>query len=348
MNEYRHGGDIYDKDITLDFSVNINPLGLPDHVKKVLVNQLYKFSCYPDTECRELINAIGVKEGINCDFVICGNGASDLIFRLCYGLKPKKAMVLAPTFSEYEKALKSIDCDIIYHRLNQSDHFTLTDTILKFLDKSVDILFLCNPNNPVGNLIPKELIPSILDQCEKNEIFLVMDECFLDFVELGSQNSLKKYVSNNKHIFILKAFTKLYAMAGLRLGYGITSNLELLEIMKNSGCSWSVSVPAQIAGVQALKEKEYLEHTKKLIDKERSYLSDSLRNLGFEVYEPQANYIFFYSKFELYKCLLEKGILIRHCSNYHQLTEGFYRIGIKSHEENQFLIRSITECIGGK
>lgn len=370
MTDYTHGGEIYNKEVYLDFSVNINPLGLPYKVKKVLTSSLLEFSLYPDPQCTALKKAISRKDNINSDYLICGNGASDLIFRLCMAKRPKRSLVLAPTFSEYEKALNASGSEIIYYNLKEEHGFQVEENILEHL-KNIDMMFLCNPNNPVGNLINGKILRKIAEKCEKEKILLVMDECFLDFTRVeddminkedvlleqekhtvkGNTNaeiesiSLIKEILHNKNIFILRAFTKIYAMAGLRLGYGICSDRELLKNMDMAGPSWSVSVPAQLAGTIACEEMEYLKQTKTLIEEEREFLLSELKRLGIRVFEPQANYIFFKETTSLYEKLLKKGILIRQCGNYKGLTKEFYRIGVKCRRENEILVKTLEECL---
>lgn len=345
MEQYRHGGEIYDKKVEWDFSVNTNPLGLPEGVNEALRANIAVFALYPDNRCGVLVSALSHYEQVDRDFIICGNGASDLIFRLCYALKPKKAMVTAPAFSEYEKALKEAGSKVEYCPLRESEGFCVTGRLLKELDETFDILFLCNPNNPTGSLIPAALLNGIVKQCLQYNIFLVMDECFMDFVDEGDDYSLKKYLSENDKIFLLKAFTKFYALAGLRLGYGLCGNPALLGLMSATGPAWNVSVPAQLAGTEALKEDSYRIRTKELIHKERKYLCDSLQNLGIKVFKPSANYLFFKSRETLYDQLLAKGILIRQCDNYKGLSREYFRIAVKNHRENEILIKEIEDCL---
>ncbi len=345
MEQYRHGGEIYDKQVNWDFSVNTNPLGLPEGVRKALITNTDSFALYPDDRCSGLISAISDFEQVDGDFILCGNGASDLIFRLCYALKPKKAMVTAPAFSEYEKALREAGSKVEYCYLREQEDYRVTGQLLNELDGTLDLLFLCSPNNPTGSLIPPELLKEIVEQCLRYDIFLVMDECFMDFIDGGEEYSLKKYLADNDKIFLLKAFTKFYAMAGLRLGYGLCGNTTLLKLMSATGPAWNVSVPAQIAGKEALKEESYRLETKALIHRERKYLYDSLQDLGLKVFKPSANYILFKSRETLYDELLGKGILIRQCGNYNGLSKEYYRIAVKNHRENEILIKGIENIV---
>ncbi len=345
MEQYRHGGEIYDKKVTLDFSVNTNPLGLPEGVRTALITNTDSFSLYPDNKYTELKTALADYEKLDRDFIICGNGASDLIFRLCYAIKPKKAMVTAPAFSEYEKALREVDSSVVYYSLKEEEDFQVTGQLLNQLDKTLDLLFLCCPNNPTGSLINQELLKEIVEQCHNNDIFLVMDECFMDFTDEGDKYSLKRYLIDNDRIFILKAFTKFYAMAGIRLGYGLCGNRDLLKRISGIGPAWNVSVPAQIAGVNALKEISYRLESRELIKRERNYLYGGLCALGLKVFAPSANYIFFKGAQSLYEELLAKGILIRQCDNYVGLNKEFYRVAVKNHNENEILLKEIKEYL---
>ena len=343
MYPYEHGGETYDKEVTLDFSANINPFGLPEGVKKALVKGMDTFHVYPDQHCVKLREDLADKLVIGDKHLIIGNGASDIIFRICFALKPGKALLPAPTFSEYEKALRTAGCDIDYYYLKEEDKFCLTEEFIKSLTEDLDIVFLCNPNNPVGNILEKELVKKILQVCKMKDIFLVMDECFLDFTSHHPSDSLLAYIKENEKLLILKAFTKFYAMAGLRLGYGICGDRALIKAMEHAGPSWNVSIPAQIAGSAALKEEAYEAATYDWLLKERTFLYEGLLNLELTVYKPSANYIFFKGTEKLYEEMLEKGILLRQCANYRGLSGEYYRIAVKTRKENEQLLKAIKE-----
>ncbi len=338
---YKHGGDIYSYENMLDFSANINPLGTPPAVIEAACSGVAEAANYPDPLCRQLIRAISEHEGVKEEQIICGNGAAELIFSLCMALKPKKALLLAPSFYEYEQALTAVDCEIRYHYLKEDDGFHLQETYLDDLTDDLDIVFLCNPNNPTGILTEKPFLLSILERCKAKGIFFVADECFNDFLEEPERYTLKDQIQNYPDFFILKAFTKIYAMAELRLGFGLTANKDLLRKMKCCTQPWSVSIPAQKAGIAAVKEKEYVKTTLRLIKKERVYLRGALKEAGFTVYDSAANYLFFQGPPALYGDCLKKGIMIRDCSNYEGLREGFYRIVVKQHPDNSKLIKAL-------
>jgi threonine-phosphate decarboxylase len=343
MNMYQHGGDIYSNKDKIDFSTNINLAGIPEGVLRAACEGVMLSDRYPDTECFDLRKAISKAKDIPAEQIICGNGAADLIYSLVLALKPKKALMPVPTFHEYEQALEAVGCELEYAPLNDEHQFMLSEDFIKRIKKDTDIIFLCNPNNPTGNLIQKKLMLRIIHQCETEGIWLVVDECFMDFVEEGKDYSVLEQCGGTKYLFILKAFTKLYAMPGLRLGYGICGNKEILKRMREVSQPWNVSIPAQMAGIAALKEEDYVTKSLELIRREKDYLIKVLGKLDYKIYGSKANYIFFQTNPGLYALCLEKGILIRDCSNYLGLKEGYYRIAVKQHEENEQLIKVIKE-----
>lgn len=341
-----HGGDIYSKAYRLDFSTNINPFGMPESLKQAAIKGINASIHYPDVQCRELINAIAKKEEIPSDWIICGNGAAELLFSLVSAKKPQKALLVSPGFAEYEQALKTVNCDIRYYELSKERGFLLGEEYLESLQQDLDIVFLCNPNNPTGLLIPTELLKKIVDICKEKQIFLVLDECFLEFVSDELMNPQKKILKEMPNLFILKAFTKMYGMPGLRLGYGLCSDIPLLEQMHQMTQPWNVSVPAQFAGVAACKETDFVVKTRIYIAQEREYLSNELKRLKFTVYDSQANYIFFEAPKNLWNLCEKENILIRDCSNYRGLTKGYYRIAVKTRQENEELIRVLSKYYG--
>ena len=347
QTENPHGGDRYSCPIRLDFSANINPLGTPDCVKQAVMDCVDRLDQYPDPHCRGLIEAIAAYEGVPKSYILCGCGAAELIFSWCAARKPKRAMELAPTFSEYSSALKAVGCEVISHPLAAEREFLLDEGILSVLEgERPDVLFLCNPNNPTGQLIQSDLLGQILVLCREKQIDLFVDECFLDLTDEGEALSLKTYLSQTPGLFILKAFTKNFGMAGLRLGYGLSSDERLLKRMGSIVQPWNISLPAQAAGVAALREREFLKQAQIIISAERRWLKGELEKLGAVVCPSAANFLLFYSELPLYEKLLARGIRIRPCENYHGLTKGWYRIAVKLHEENQVLmdeIRTLTK-----
>ena len=344
MTKHIHGGDVYKYDHCLDFSANCNPLGTPQSVKQAIIDSVEDLSDYPRVGCGPLKEAIADYEHTKKEYLICGNGAADLIFSLSRALNPKKALLPAPTFAEYEQALVSVGCEISRYYLKEENDFCIQKDYPDVLKREKpDIIFLCNPNNPTGLLVEKTLLEKILKRCQELNILMAVDECFLDFVPSPEKYTLKEYLETYDNLFLLKAFTKRYAMAGVRLGYGLCGNKGLLEKIEGVCQPWNVSSMAQSAGLAALQEREYVEKGRQVTFQELAYLKEELTALGYPVYPSQANYVFFTGPADLYEKLEQKKILIRDCSNYTGLSKGYYRVAVKKHEENQQLVRALKE-----
>lgn len=345
-----HGGDWagYSEEYggqPLDFSANVSPLGVPLGVKQAIAAAAETADRYPDPLCRSLCREIAAHEQIPEDCILCGNGAADLIFRAVWAKKPKRALIIAPTFAEYEAALESCGCQVEYYFLSEEKDFRLDESFLNAIVFGIDMVFLCEPNNPTGMTTPRDLLLKVAERCNACGVLLMLDECFGDFLEDYEAHTLKKVIADFPNLVILKAFTKLYAMAGVRLGYALCSNRVLLEEMRQTGQPWAVSSLAQDAGKAALKEKEYVENVRRMIAQERPWLKQQLEQLGLKVLPGQANYLLFFCPVSLIEPLRQKGVLLRSCSNYHGLNENWYRTAVRTHEENVRLIQALKEVI---
>lgn len=339
-----HGGDIYGDVIRHDFSANINPYGTPPGVLRAVEKTGESLRHYPDPYCRKLVSAIAEFEGVPEKAILCGNGAAELIYSYCAALRPRKALMPAPTFLEYSMALAQVGCRTEYFCLTGENDFRLNGAFLDAMEKvRPDAVFLCNPNNPTGRLIDRGLLRDILDQSRARGVSLFVDECFLDLSEGG--RSLSGELAANTQLIILKAFTKSYGMAGLRLGYCLSGDEGLLEKMAGTVQAWNVSTPAQAAGVAALREQEHVQKARRTFAVERPRLKKELEALGFWVCPSEANFLLFHAPEGLHRKLRRKGIAIRDCSNYPGLSSGWYRIAVRQHEENQILIDTMREVL---
>ena len=349
MTQLTHGGDWagyraqYGHD-ALDFSANVSPLGLPQGVANAIAAALPHADRYPDPLCRALRAKLAPHEGIPAESILCGNGAADLIFRLAWAAKPRTALVTAPTFAEYAAALESAGCAVRRHFLQAEVDFAVTDSILSSITPEVDMVFLCQPNNPTGQLTPLPLVERILRRCEACGALLVVDECFLDF--LPDCNALTaKALLDSKNLLILKAFTKLYGMAGVRLGYCLCANTALLEAMQAAGQPWAVSSLAQAAGLAALDETAYVAQVRELIAQQRPRLTAGLRALGLRVLDGRANYLLFQGPETLGDALRQWGVVLRSCSNYPGLDGSWYRTAVRTGPENDELLKTLVEVL---
>ena len=341
---YVHGGDIYRNSITLDFSVNVNPLGMPESVRNAIVSAADHLDAYPDPYCGELRAKLAETMHIDEDWILCGNGAAELIYQFIFAVRPKKTILPVPSFADYEAALKAADCAPTYYSLKREEGFLLTEDILSAIDEDTDMIMLCSPNNPTGRLVSRDLLERILERCRDTGTWLFLDECFGELTDTETP-SLADMLRPGDRVFLLRAFTKIFAMPGIRLGYAVCPNSELVDRICIQSQPWNVSSLAQAAGVAALDCEGWAETTRALMRKEKDYLSRELEGMGISVLHSDANFLMLSGVPGLYDRLLEKGILIRNCENYHGLGEGDCRIAVRTHEENEVLIETVREVL---
>lgn len=346
--EYMHGGDIYTYEGMLDFSANINPFGPSPGVMDAVAASARKIGAYPDNRCRRLRDAVSQAEGVSKDSIVFGNGAAELIFSLVFAKRPKKAVLTAPSFLEYAQALHAVECEIVYHRLKEEEGFHLGEDYLEKLNEDVDMAFLCSPDNPTGQVIRKDLLRKIIQKCKEYHILLVLDECFYEFLEDQEDVLTPKEALESPCVFLMRAFTKMYAMPGLRLGYGFSADEGLLERLSLVRQPWSVSVAAQEAGLAALSEADRVERTRAFVKEERRWMEERLDQIGVKHFPSAANYILLRSSYDLSQRLKEKKILIRDCSNYEGLEKGYYRTAVKLRSENEQLLEALEEIYRNK
>lgn len=341
--ENPHGGDVWGGAPLLDFSANTNPLGTPPGVLDAIRAALPALHRYPDPYCRALVGAISEFEAVPEEWILCGNGAAELIYAYCQAVRPGLAVELAPTFSEYALALERLGGRMARYPLKKEREFALGEDFLSFLERvAPEAVFLCNPNNPTGKTVSPRLMEQILALCQRNGANLFVDECFLPLSDSGE--SLKPWLSDHPELCILKAFTKSYGMAGIRLGYCLSGNGGLLSEMSGAVQPWNVSSLAQAAGVAALRETEFLERTRALVFRERAWLIRRLEALGLWVCPSGANYLLFEGPPGLRETMLEKGIAIRDCGNYQGLGPGWYRVAVRLPWENRRLMAAMEEA----
>lgn len=345
MPTYTHGGDIWAfGSPVLDFSANLHPLGMPREVAAAARAAVAEAIHYPDPFCRRLRAAISSLLDVPAEQVICGGGAADLIGRLCLALRPRRAVVTAPTFSEYEQFLRLAGCRVERYGLRGEEQFDLTEPFLDAVEDGVDMVFLCTPNNPTGRLVPPALLERIAARCRERGALLVVDECF---ITLTDGLSILPLLDRYPNLFLLRAFTKSYAMPGLRLGYGLCADEALLDRLYAAGQPWGVSTVAQAAGEAACAVPDWPERGRVLLRAERPRLTAALRDLGLTVWEGEANYLLFRAPGDqgLKERLAERGILIRSCANYPGLAGDYYRTAVRTREDNETLIRNLKEVL---
>ena len=326
----------------LDFSVNTNALGIPNAVKEYIAATVEFAGGYPDPECRQLTECLSEKYKIPASHILCGNGADDLLYRFVLAIKPKRAIIVEPAFEEYQRALHLVGCDVLHYTLKAEKGFTLDEDILKVIKPDVDVLFLCNPNNPTGQVASRALVKKILDRCAAHNVILVVDECFMEFLPEWGCYSVKSLAAQYENSVVIDAFTKTYSLAGFRLGFCISGNADLLAGMRLQGQSFSVSTLSQFAGVCALMDDAYMQETYRSLPAEREWLFRELKKLPMEVFPSQGNFLLCKNTaVNMRQALMEKGIKVRDCSQFYGLSWEYFRIAVGKHRDNELLIKAL-------
>ena len=383
-----HGGNIYkvfrEKNIKeiLDYSSNINPYGIPESLKKRITENLEILERYPDPDYVELRQKLANLNKVNLSDIILGNGATEIIFLFMKVINPKKILIVSPTFGEYERAVKATEIsgdtvslsssngdnknienkkiEIEYFELKESDDFKLNIGNLKNeLENKYDLLIICNPNNPTGKFLKLAQTEEILKECNKYDTKLFIDEAFIEFLADGMKESIINTEENKKNLFVTRAFTKFFAIPGLRLGYGMYFDKELEKKISEKKEPWSVNNFAEMAGSTVLDDAEYIEKTLKWIAEEKKYMYEKLNEIsGMKVYETEVNFITGKIDEKLFseglnvkilrEKMLEQGILIRDASNFKFLDERFFRLAIKDRASNERVIEAMKEIFRKK
>ena len=383
-----HGGNIYkvfrEKNIKeiLDYSSNINPYGIPESLKKRITENLEVLERYPDPDYVELRQKLANLNKVNLSDIVLGNGATEIIFLFMKVINPKKILIVSPTFGEYERAVKATEIsgdtvslsssngdnknienkkiEIEYFELKESDDFKLNIGNLKNeLENKYDLLIICNPNNPTGKFLKLAQTEEILKECNKYNTKLFIDEAFIEFLEDGMKESIINTEGNKKNLFVTRAFTKFFAIPGLRLGYGMYFDKELEKKISEKKEPWSVNNFAEMAGLTVLDDAEYIEKTLKWIAEEKIYMYEKLNKIsGMKVYETEVNFITGKIDEKLFseglnvkilrEKMLEQGILIRDASNFKFLDERFFRLAIKDRASNERVIEVMKEIFREK
>lgn len=350
-----HGGNIYKKakelgipeSMILDFSSNISPLGVPAGIKRAMMDAVDGMVHYPDPDCAALTEAIAGFDGVKPEYILCGNGGADLLFRIALAIKPDNVLLPVPAFVEYEEAFSAVGAEMDYFYLDRD--FKVKENLLSAMTSKHDMLVLCNPNNPTGLLVEKELLIRLVERAKELNTYVLLDECFLDIYPGEQDYTLKGKLEEYPNLMILKSFTKMYAIPGVRLGYLMCGNEDLLGKIRRSGQAWSVSHFAQAAGIAALAETGYRKQTIETIQQENRFMKEKLAALPIELYEGVVNYFFFRAPGmdDLDKRMEKHGIMIRNCSNYVNLGTDYFRVAVKLREENIRLLETLQQELEG-
>ncbi len=336
-----HGGNIYrlkrEKGVeVLDYSSNINPLGVPESFKKAVIENFESLEKYPDIDYIELRDAIGKYNGCSIENVVVGNGATEVLFLYMKAVKAKKVLIIAPTFAEYERAAKAAGRDVKFFPLSRD--FSLNENMLMEFITDEDVVVMCNPNNPTGKFQELEKIEKIADFLEKRDKKLFIDEAFIEFVD--NWKTRTAFLLKHKNIFILRALTKFFALPGVRLGYGLTYDKDILDKIKDIREPWSVNGVAEIAGKTMLLDTLYIHKTENWIKKEKVWFYEELCEVeNIEVTPTETNFILVKllndNAKSFRKKMIENGVLVRDASNMVFLDESYIRLAIKDRKRNE-------------
>lgn len=354
-----HGGNIWqakqeyglETNQILDFSANINPLGFPKNLKRIISQNIERVKTYPDPECSTLKRELAKSIGLLPENLLIGNGSVELIYLIVKALSPKNILILIPTFSEYEKAAKLNKAKSIFLLSSEKENFKINLEKFLTLSSGVDLVFLCNPNNPTGFLFSKDELMTILSLCKKKDWILVCDEAFIDFVKDEQDITLLKKVTTVKKLVVLRSFTKFFALPGLRIGY-LAGDKRLIDKISPHQPPWSVNILAQEVASEVIKDDDYIRRSKKFIFKERTFLSRELEKIeDLRIFPPSANFILCrlrettLNSTALSKKLGRQGILIRDGSNFQGLDTRYFRVAVRKREENLKLLASLKKAL---
>ena len=356
-----HGGNIYgaaerlglDKSEIIDFSASINPLGIPKAVLAGIKDSLRYIHNFPDPDAKQLTRSLAEYFAVDPQSIVCGNGSTELIYLVIRSLNPEKILIPSPTFSEYERAAGSGRNIVNFALAAKNDFAVNPDTFIAAmaggpnslsyktaLTTSVDMAFLCNPNNPTGVILRKSDMMKIAEAARDLKCHLVVDEAFIDF---SPEDSLLTEVENNPYLIVLKSMTKFYALSGLRVGYGAFP-VKVVEKIKEHKEPWTVNMLAQVSGIAALNDASYREDTFRMMRNEKKTIEDGFRLLQIPYLPSAVNFYLIQldQARHVAESLENKGILIRECSNFLGIGGSYARVAVKSNRDNMRLLKELA------
>ena len=360
LRPYVHGGEVWEatkktgihREKIVDFSSSVNPLGPSQKAIEAVRNSLGQIPVYPDSTSALLREAIAASfEGITSNNVVIGNGSTELIYLFAdtFLEKGEVTLIPAPTFGEYENAVRRTGGEPRHIKLPLN--FCIEPNVFTRNMQDAKIAFLCNPNNPTSILTPDDTLIKIIEEALEEDVLVFLDEDFLEFVDEERQVSLVSRINDYPNLFVLRSFTKIFGLTGLRVGYGIASE-ETIKLLSNAKMPWNVNCLAQVAALAALTDTEHLKKSCELVRVERLFLNLELMRLtSFKPYPADANFIFInieesgFTAAQIKEKMLKQGILIRDCSSFRGLNEYHIRIAVKTRQENEMLLAAFTKVV---
>ena len=337
------------KEDIIPFAGNVNPLGISPLLKKSMASHIESISEYPDRDYKELRSTLALYCNVPMEHIIVGNGATEMISLTMQLLRPKHALLLSPTYSEYTREIDLVGGHVEEYFLREDLDFKLdlNDLISKLTD-DIDLLAICNPNNPTSSALNTEEITKILTHCKLHDIFVMIDETYVEFAPDIDTISAVSLTTKFDNFMILRGTSKFFCAPGLRLGYGICGNLAFLERMNSIKNPWTINTLAALAGEAMFMDTDYIQTTKDYIQSERTRCIDILsKRDNLKIYPAYANFILVKlldgtTSFEMFERCIKSGLMIRDCASFHGLDGEFIRFCIQKKEDNDRLLNLLT------
>lgn len=359
--DHFHGSDLeaienayhIKKEDLISFSANINPLGISYQLRSTLAENLDAIMTYPDRNYTQLRSCMASYVKTVPEHIILGNGSTELISLFIQICHPKKALVLGPTYSEYEREISLGGGTTLYYPLREEEDFQMNvKDFCQNLSQEIDLVVLCNPNNPTSTAITQDKMRHILDVCQKNSIFVMVDETYVEFAPDEAEITSIPLTKEYDNLIILRGTSKFFAAPGLRLGYAVTGNLQLLETIHTKQNPWSIHSLAEVAGRLMFSDQEYIKHTKSLICTQRDRMYQELSSWdSVKVYPACANFILVrilredITSHDVFEHCIRRGLVIRDCSTFPYLDSNYFRFCIMSEEDNTRLLHALREIL---
>lgn len=345
MSTVKHGCENSYRAEVLDFSYSVNPAGMPEGVQEAISGAIDEISRYPDRGQAGVKSAASGYYGVSPENIYVTNGASEAIYSLMRAIdRDKEILLAAPLFNEYKSAAVAAGIKCSEYCGSRELNYVAGEDILSEINDDTGAVIICNPSNPSGNLTSVHLLYKILCRCVLCKAYLVLDECFIDLYDEGECGSMLSYIKEYPNLVVIRALTKGFAMPGIRVGFVITSDRELLKRIDINIPPWNISSLAQTAAEYVLTEGEnyspltYLSYSRTLIARERKRISDALKSRC-QVCDSSVNYILFETDADIGSCFRAHGIIIRDCADFTGLNKGFFRVAVRNEMENERLIK---------
>lgn len=360
--DHFHGSDLekieqvygIKKEEITSYSANVNPLGISQNLKNHLAAHLDVITGYPDREYTRLRQEIAHYTGTQTEFILVGNGSTELISHFIQTLRPQKALILGPTYSEYERDVSLCGGTSLYYPLREENQFLIdTEGLCSQLHEGIDLLVLCNPNNPTATAIEKKDLRKILDACLQYGIFVMVDETYVEFAPNPQDISAVSLTGYYTNLMILRGTSKFFACPGLRLGYAVTGNLDLLREITQKKDPWSVNSLAELAGQFMFRDEDYIQKTKALIHGEIRRIYQQLSSWDtVKVYPGCSNFLLVKILKEgvdaqmLFDHCIRQKMMIRNCSTFPFLDDSYFRFCMMMPEQNDRLLAAFEQLLG--